>query len=72
MVFKDFIIVQFIDSVTAGKHYIRFMALLKEVQILIKRVCRASVPVAALGCDSRRENIHTPLLSAEIPPFGRA
>ena len=57
MVFQYLIVIQLVYTVAGSDHYIRLMAVLQEIQILVDRICGSSVPVAVLCCHSRSEHI---------------
>ena len=44
MVFQNFIVIQFVDSITGSDHNIRFMTVLQECKILIDRICSSLIP----------------------------
>ena len=69
MVFQNLVVIQLINAVTRGDNYIWLMALLEELDILIKCIRCSLVPVAVRCCNGRSEYKQTSLLSSEIPPL---
>ena len=72
MVFQNFVIIQFIYTITGCDDHIGFMASLQKIQVLINRICGSLIPEAVIRSDRRCKHKQTSLLSSEIPPFGRA
>lgn len=57
MVFQHLIIIQLVYTVAGCDNYIRLMAVLQKLQILVNCICGSSVPVAVLCCYSGSEYI---------------
>ena len=71
VVFQYFVIIHLVNRITGCDDHIRFMAPLQELQVLIDRICRSTIPVAIVCGDRRCKYIKTTLLTSEIPPLGR-
>lgn len=67
---KDRVEVLLVYAVTAGDNYIRLVAALEEIYVLLHGIGSTAVPPAVVGCDSRRKQEQSALLAAEIPILG--
>ena len=72
MIFQHFSIIHLVDAVSGCDDHIRFMALFEPVQILIKSICRSTVPVIVIHGQRRSKEIQSALFSSKVPPFGGA
>ena len=70
MVFQYLIVVHLVNCVSGRDDYVRLMALLEPVQILVDGIRGSTVPGAVVRGDGRCEDIQAALLSSEIPPLG--